>query len=405
MITYDQFGRIFRAKISHGKRQRLKAIQEYFATRLGEQHEFLESEECLEIILRYAELHLDREQQVLSDIIDLLHDRYSNGNSFYIYNLTTNQNLTLDDFIGVIEDFFGNTIVRDMFDFTNDQGLIIDRIGETVKVKAKYKEFQKDIGNDARTDTINHSGQIPVLFDFSNQKALINTGYNKAANTLIKAINEALGTSLGLREINIKNEVRLLPNLIGTQGLCPLTMLSVFLILQELSRNNYVVNDIIAISFNNEEAPRVKRANLGGTNLLQDSDVIHRIYRGDCITHFLLDIIHINNNANTDFISDVLFDFRSGLKLTFSNTQLFGVMTEEQVLIELENIIDQSINNQNTAAIAQGLINGILPSLNTNNEELLVHVIRDLRDSICNLINDENNRSDVRNYINTTYRL
>ncbi|MDD1515790.1 hypothetical protein [Priestia megaterium] len=404
MVTIEQFVRIFRTKISYGKKKRLSAIQEYFATEHETQYDFNESDQCLEAIVMFVQEHPQLEEAVFTDIIDLLHDRYSLGDAFILYNASISNNLNFNQLYGVIRNLFENTIERDMFDFDADN-IAVDEIGQIVKVKCRYREYQRDIGNDTRSEDVNHSGQIPILFNFEMEKVVINTGYHKAANTLAKAINDSL-TNVSLHEINIKNDVLTIPNLVANPTFHPLTLLSISLILEELNRNNYIVNDILSISFNNQQAPRVKKASLGGTNLLQDSDVIHRIYRGDCITNFLLDIIHIkqtDQGDQTDLLAEVLFDFRSGFKISFFNTQTPGMMSVEDASLSIENIIREAINGQNIVQNTIRIINANLPLIQANNQELLVTVLRELRDSLSDIITNAQDRNVVVDYINNTY--
>ncbi|MCU5437825.1 hypothetical protein [Bacillus thuringiensis] len=403
MINLEQFVRIFRSKISHGKKKRMEAITKYFAVKYERQYEFETSEQCLEIICSFIQEHPEFEQQVFVDIIDLLYDRYSLGEPYIAYNLSVTRGVTFNEISQSISGFFRNTIVRNMFDFESDNVEEIDRVGETIKIRCRYKEYKKDIINDTRSDEVNHSGQIPIFFDFQRNKVLISTGYQKASNTIAKAFNESL-TNVKLKDIVVKDDVRTMPNLIGGEY-HPLTLLSIYLMLHGLNNRNYIVNDILSISFNNDEAPRVKRARLGGTNLLQDSDVIHRIYRGDCITNFILSIVHLNEMDEYDLSAEVLFDFRSGLKLSFFDLQIPGSITIEDASLEIENVIQQSISNPDTVATTQELINENLMRLEANNTELLSRVIRDLRDNICEIVENEDIRSQIERFINQTYRL
>ncbi|MEJ9232571.1 hypothetical protein LAV79_24600 [Peribacillus butanolivorans] len=403
MVTIEQFVRIYRAKISFGKKKRLSAIQEYFATEHNTQYEFNEdSNQCLEIIINFVQENPLMEQNVFTDIVDLLHDRYSLGDAFIIYNADINQNLDFDRFSEVINDLFENTIERDMFNFDADH-VNVDDVGQTIKIKCRYREYQRDIGNDIRSENINHSGQIPIYFDFSKQKILINTGYNKAANTLVKAINESIN-SFSIYEVKVKDNVRQIPNLIGVTDFDPLSLLSLYLILQELSSNNYIVNDILSISFNNEQAPRVKKARLGGTNLLQDSDVVHRVYRGDCITNFILDIIHLNHHGQADLIAEVHFDFRTDLKVSFISLQTPGTLTVQDACLEIEQIINNAID-QNTVQHTLALINANLPRMEVNNQELFANVLINIKEQLCGIITNQEDKDAVEGYFNTTYRL
>lgn len=403
MVTISQFSRIFRTKISYGKKKRLAAIQEYFATEHNTQYEFgNDSEQCLKHIVSFVTENPNFEQNVFTDIIDLLHDRYSLGDAFIVYNVSVNQQINFEDFKKIMSDFFENTIEREMFDFDADH-FIEDNIDETIKIKAKYKEYQRDLVNDSRSENINHSGQIPVYFDFQNKKVLVNTGYYKAAKSLVSSLNESIAT-IQLSERKVKDDVRLMPNLITTD-FNPLSILSLNLILQELSKNSYIVNDILSISFNNEQAPRVKNARIGGTNLLQDSDVIHRVYRGDCITNFLLDIIHLNDNGQADLIAEVLIDFRTDLKISFFNLQIHGILTVEESCLEIERIIYTAIHDQATITNTLAQINTNLPRIQTGNEELFIRVLTDIKDNIKTLITNDDDRNAVEGYLNSTYRL
>lgn len=400
MINIEQFTRVYTAKIKFNKKSRLSAIQEYFATEHDLQLSFEDdSNKALERILEYSSSEPNKEQEIFNDIINLLHDRYSMGEAFIVYNLNTT--LSFDEVSNSITEMAEEKLDYEMFEF-EFSNVNVDSLSKEIKIKFKYKEYQKDIANNLRSDIVNNSGQIPLIIEMNSNKVLVHTGYNKASNHLIKLINDST-LIFSISEIKVKNDVSRMPNLVVNNSFNPISILSLNLLLSSLNSNQYLVQDILSISFNNEDAPRVKKARLGGTNLLEDADVIHRIYRGDSITNFIVEVLHLNEIGEVDLIAEIHVDFRNELKLTFYNAQPINY-TVELATLDLEQIIRKVINSQETVIKTDDLINTNLPLLQANNTELVSDVLKRIKEELKNKV-DASAKTEIDEYFRVNYQL
>lgn len=69
-----------------------------------------------------------------------------------------------------------------------------------------------------------------------------------------------------------------------------LSLITINLIYDKLVQFDYSVLNVISLSFNNNGAPRIKNAKLGGVDLFQDLDIVARIHNKDRITSFAIKI-------------------------------------------------------------------------------------------------------------------
>lgn len=283
-----------------------------------------------------------------------------------------------------------------------ENSITIDDTAEDVTIKMRFKEFEKDIVSGARTKNILVSGQIPIYINIRKKIAIINTGYLKAAKLLSKVINETTGTTISISQIDVESESEQMPNLIANDRFSPLTILAITLILVELNKNNFVLNDLLSISFNNEDAPRVKHAQLGGNHLIQDSDVVNRIYRGDRITHFLVSVAHLNSRQTADMTGEILFDFRTGFKLQFGE-QTSGVYKKTDAAMDIEAIIRATLKKSDTVLNAIQTIRTRLPNIPAQDQQMIRDILLDVRNALSELL--PNDKLLIEDYLNRTFGL
>jgi hypothetical protein len=402
MYTLDEFSTIFRNKMSFSRIKKIHAIKEYFMSMDTHTLVAQDAEDFLLEIITFTNNHPDLEEQVFHDVIEILFDRYSKGTPYQLYDINLPQNSSFQEMNRSLTRFFSGQIQRDMFDFIPDNVFEIDEISEEITIKMRYREFEKDIITGDRSNNIIVSGQIPIFINRIRKKALISTGNLKATKLIVGAINVNLGTTITLSKIEIEDEAKRMPNLVANDRFAPLTILAVMLILVDLNPNNFIINDLLSIAFNNNDAPRVKNAQLGGNHLLQDVDVIHRIYRGDRITNFLLSFVHLNAREAADLTGVVLFDFRTGFKLQFGDSTT-GSYKKTSAAMDIEVIIRTTLNNPQTVYNAMQAIQTRLPNIPVHDQQLMRDIFVGLRDTLSGLL--PNDKAIMVEYLNRTYGL
>lgn len=170
MYTLDQFSKTYRYKMAHNKIKKIEVIKEYFATNYDHTMVAQESEELLLEVISYTIGKPDQEEKIFIEIIEILHDRYSLGTPYQMYDVNLPTNASFDEILKQIRRLFKDPIQRDMFDFLPEQSITIDDTAEDVTIKMRFKEFEKDIVSGARTKTILVSGQIPVYVNIKKKK-------------------------------------------------------------------------------------------------------------------------------------------------------------------------------------------------------------------------------------------
>lgn len=193
-----------------------------------------------------------------------------------------------------------------------------------------------------------------------------------------------------------------MPNLVANDRFSPLTILAITLILVELNRNNFVLNDLLSISFNNEDAPRVKHAQLGGNHLIQDADVVNRIYRGDRITHFLVSVAHLNSRQAADMTGEILFDFRTGFKLQFGE-QTSGVYKKTDAAMDIESIIRTALRSSVTVSNAINAIRTRLPNIPAQDQQMVRDILTEVRTALGDIL--PNDKLIMEDYLTRTFGL
>ena len=386
-MNIEQFKSVYSHKMGYAKAKRIKAIHSYFANEWNLTMKTNEPNECLNEILNYTLDNPESEAQVLADIVDILNDRYSHGNPFYLFDVVFEQNVTVDSLSHLLSSSFSGTISSEMFDFHPHRAHRIDRLNSTVTIECRYEEFRPDLtGENLRISEIANSGQIPVTISIQRKKMLINSGYNKAASNLAEVLNRACRSKFSTKPLDIQREAQHMPNLISVNNAFhALTLLTLKLILADFNNPPYTVHDIISISFNNEEAIRVKNARLAGTRLIDDPDVIERVYIGDKITHFVINLIRFTSTGAVDFSSDVLIDFRNGLKIQFANSEYENWMVAD-IAFHLEEMIRMSIIDKNSAINAEKYITQRMTLIPIRDRELLTNFLHGIRQQLISLL-------------------
>lgn len=359
-MTRTEFSDMFHSKIQYRTVQRLSAIKEYFAVTYDVIIDASTKDKCLASIFEFCTREPEFEQSVFDSIRDILWDRHSLGDPYYIYNLSPH----VSDFSTLARKL--NRCLKGEIDqhlftfnfgrFSFQRKFDVDWENKRIQGVCRYSEFRADYRSE-RSDEVVYSGQISFLFDFESNRLLVGSGYNKAVSNLVKLINEQCKDLIRCLEINVRSLSTRMPNS-TVSDFSALTLLSVYLMQKGLKQSEYEVTNILSILFNNEKAPYVRNAKLSGENLLADYDVAQRVMRpGDKIVFFQVFIRKVSPEgaAIVIFMGDVTFDFRRGLKITIGNGAEKAVPHFETVFA-LEKIISGALVGPNTVHDAERII-------------------------------------------------
>ncbi|MHB9004848.1 MAG: hypothetical protein ACYC6C_12460, partial [Coriobacteriia bacterium] len=156
------------------------------------------------------------------------------------------------------------------------------------------------------------------------------------------------------------------------------------------------------INFNNEEALNVKNARLSGTQLLRAPEVIDRIYLGDRITHFVINIVRLTVTQAIDFASDVTVDFRNGLKIQFVKSDYEpGIF--EGVALQLDQIIRGVLSDEAAAMAAESEILTRLIDVPIRNQNSIAAFLKNVKSQLKDLL--PTSHESIDRYFGETFRL
>lgn len=351
-MDITKFASLFTQKMRTNKEKRLLAIEEYFAFSHDIEVSFgNDTDKCIAFILQITRENEENSDTILGDIADIIMERYSVGLPFAVSELETN--LTLEEIKTFLENLFLEECSYENLVFHDCHEVNVDEIKETVEFKSRYKEFYVDPKNDELGREIN-SGVIYVTFDLKNNLYITSmVGYNKIINMLIDLIKANYHPQINIKPYYIQQNVRALNNA-STSDFAPLTLLVINLIFKKINDMGYIVQSVDSISFNNENAPRIKNAKLTGTDLFKDPDVVERIYSEDKITKFTINIMKIVGGSAA-LITDLTIDFRGMIKFIFDNHKE-GALTISQACVDLFNGIGELMQDEFTIEIGQTLL-------------------------------------------------
>lgn len=346
------FESLFTQKIRSNTEKRILAIEEYFAENHAIDISFHNNPEtCLNFILQMVREDVENEI-IMEDIANIILDRYSVGDPYSFAGLSTKMNL--DEIENLIKNLFLNEVIlQDNVYFKDCTEVTKDEVLKKIEFKCRYIEYFRD----PRTDELMHevqSGTIIVTLDLNN--SLFSTsliGYSKIITKMVNLLKDNFHPKLDINPTYIQQNVRLLSNA-SLVDFAPLTLLVVNLIFKKLQSMDYLVQSVDSLSFNNENAPRIKNAKLTGTDLFSDPDVVERIYNSDKITKFTIHIMKIENGSLV-LQTSLTIDFRGMIKFIFNNTSISSY-TLYQVCIDLYNGIQELMINPHTLQTGQALL-------------------------------------------------
>lgn len=359
-ITRNEFADLFNARLQNRVAQRLSAIGEYFAVVHNCVIDVSSKEQCLKSVFDFCTNEPALEQSVFDAIKDILWDRHSFGDPYYLYNLSP----IITDFKKLtrkVNHCLKGSIDNHLFTFqfgriSHKRKFGVDWNYKRIQVTCRYVEYRADFRGE-RTEEVIFTGQIKFVLDIQSQRLLIGSGYNKAVSNLVQLINEHCKDALQCREINIRSVSKNMPNA-SLSDFSSLTLLSIYLMKAGFQKGNYAVPNISAILFNNEKAPYVRNAKLSGQNLLADYDVAHRLSRqGDKVVFFQVFLRKVNSAGagNIIFQGDVTVDFRKGLKITIGNGA-DSIIHNYETVLDVEKIINGALTGSDTVHKAENII-------------------------------------------------
>ncbi|MEV5038879.1 hypothetical protein MRBLBA21_003780 [Peribacillus frigoritolerans] len=377
-MLIDQFQTFFVQKMKErNSHKRLNDLEEH----LSDQYdiEFPENsspEQLLFSILQFIRDNPVEEDDVLSDSIIILNDRYSNGQPYLFSNIETT--LSAEELASNIDEVFDEMKVFDVFDFDQIEIATYDKVEHLVEAKFRYTEWYINPVTQERERELN-SGVISLHF-YINEKICMSSksGYNKLYSKLLQFICDNID-NIQMKHMYVQLRTKTMKNN-RLADFAPITLLTIHLIFKKFKALGFSVNSVSSINFNNEKAPHVKNAKLGGNNLFEDNEVVGRIFNGDKITRFTVTLFKINPDDKA-VIVNLTVDFKSILKFTFEDSD-FSDRVIQNVCIELYKGIINLIEDEHTIQEGSELIKENLRKASSLSEPAFNQLLKQIRDDI-----------------------
>ncbi|PRT32157.1 hypothetical protein [Bacillus thuringiensis] len=403
-MNIQNFQLVFTEKIKmRNGQKRLLAVEDYLSENYGINVPF--DPTGRQYLLQIMQLVTDNPLQadnIFSELITILTDRYCNGEPYLLSTLSTS--LTLQELQEHLQDTFrnedDNSISFDSFDF-HLEDCTIDPNENIVILKVRYLDwFINNITNQREREL--NSGTITLSFDLNNNLCLGSSGYNKLFNKLTELLKDNI-IELNINNIYIQRKQKFMRNS-TLSDFSPLTLLVIHLIFKKFEEIGFTVQSVDSLSFNNENAPRVKNAKLGGNDLFQDRQVVERIYNGDKITKFTVSLLKINRNEALQeeraVIISLTIDFKSILKFTFEDNE-FSDTVIKKLCIDLYSGIDNLINDETTIEEGANLLKENIVSSATYGQTSYQQLVSTLKEG---LLNEANDNHEFIQLINTHFK-
>ncbi|SFQ87208.1 hypothetical protein SAMN04487920_11318 [Bacillus mycoides] len=366
-ISIGRFEEVYKQKMNYPKNRekRIVAIEDYFFEAYDIEVNFeKDKQKCLDFILQFVEdENSPAEEDVFSDIINVLEDRYSIGEPFFISSLNLGS-LSLDVLAEQLQEKFSGELIKESFCFS-DSNITKDNHAEFIKIDCKFTEFAKDIvsGQINRGNKL-YSGNLSIYVDVKNSVVIVRkSSYNKAVNQILDFIN-ALIVSEGQGNIKPYYAQHKARGNKADLEYDNLTLITINIILNKLNINGYDLSNVVSLSFQNNGAPRIKNAKLGGVDLFQDLDIVARILNRDRINVFSVKVSKaLDDGSRIQVLLTV--DFRGAFKILFDEIE--GIQPENQKLnviaCEIYEIIQSMVTSKEEAELGQQIFEErILPN-------------------------------------------
>lgn len=398
-MEISNFESLFTQRMRSNKEKRLYAIEEYFADNHNIGVSFgNDSERCIAFILERVSEDSGNSDVILGDIADIIMERYSVGLPFAVSELETE--LNLEEIKTLLEDLFLEECYYENLKFLDCNEVTVDQINETVEFRGRYKEYYVDprTGDLGREE---HSGVFQVTFDLKNKMYITSmVGYNKIINKLIDLIKENYYPQIYIKPYYIQKNIKYIQDA-RTCEFAPLTLLVINFIFRKLDDMGYMVQGVHSLSFNNENAPRIKNAKLTGADLFRDPDVVERIYNNDRITKFTVNIMKIIND-NVALSTDLTIDFRGMIKFIFDNSKE-GSITISQTCVNLFKGINELMVDPHTIEVGLTLLKDNMQRLAFDTRPQFNLFMYTLKNELVDLLPEK--EAEIKTYFQSAYNI
>jgi uncharacterized protein YqfB (UPF0267 family) len=401
-MQIEQFQAVFRQKMKErNAHKRLNAIDEYLTNEYNLNiPENATSDQYLLHIMQLIRDNEDEADDILSDLVVILNDRYSNGEPYLFSSISTS--MTAEKLRDEIAGIFDGIKAYDSFDFELLEEPTVDPMKQVVNAKFRYTEWFINSVTQERERELN-SGTIHLHF-FLNEKVCMSSrsGYNKLYSKLLHFIRDNL-ENFFFKHIYVQLKTKSMKNS-SMSEFAPLTLLAIHLIFKKFRELGFNVQSVGSISFNNEKAPHVKNAKLGGNNLFKDKEVVERIFNGDKITKFTVSLFKMNPN-NRAVIVNLTVDFKSILKFTFDESD-FSETVIQNVCLELYKGIMNLIEADTTIEEGEQLLRQNLIKTAFTDNTAFYHLLKEIRDNLADITSDSPEITDkIFKYFHEKYNI
>lgn len=367
-ISIGRFEEVYTQKMTYPKNRekRILAIEDYFFEAYDMEVNFeKDKQKCLDFILQFVEDEDSpaAEDDVFNDIVNILEDRYSIGEPFFISSLNLGS-LLLNDLAEKLQEKFSREFIKESFCF-NESNVTKDEHAEVIKIDCKFTEFAKDIvsGQINRANKL-YSGNLSIYVDVKNSVVIVRkSSYNKAVNQILDFIN-ALIVSEGQGNIKPYYAQHKARGNKADFDYDNLTLITINFIFNKLNNKGYDLSNVVSLSFQNNGAPRIKNAKLGGVDLFQDLDIVARILNRDRINVFSVKVSKTLDDGNRIQVLLTL-DFRGTFKILFDEIE--GIQPENQKLnviaCEIYEVVQSMVTSKEEAELGKNIFEErILPN-------------------------------------------
>ncbi|MFC0475594.1 hypothetical protein ACFFHF_10070 [Robertmurraya beringensis] len=400
-MQFEVFAIIFNQRMKNvNKNKRLIAIEEYLADNFGLQVDF--EGDVNKCKLQIMQLIRDEENQakyILEDIANILNERYTIGEPFFVSSISTSH--TAKELFGLLEDIFPEEIREyESVDFLRED-ITLDEVADKVVCTIRYTDYYLSPVTQERERELSN-GKFTLSFDLSNNIFMSsNCGYSKLYNKAIQYLSEST-TDIIIKQYYVQNKVRYMKDK-TMSDFNPLSLLVVQLIYKKFTEIGLQLQSVDSLSFNNENAPRVKNAKLGGNDLFKDPDVVERLYNGDRITKCTVSIFKLT--ANDKAVSTKLtIDFRGVLKFTYDDSEFINESSLRNICLDILKGITELIDDEDSIKNGDALLREKLIKTAFRSKSVFAQLVKDIKKDIIELLNtDEDETGKIESYFKEKY--
>jgi len=388
-------------KLTRNQRnKKLKLIEEHLRANYNKSVQLHEIDDLKEYLSREAN------DDIITDIYELLDQTFSKGDPYYIIQFEIQEDKSQKDLLETIEIALPKD--KDIYS-SKDNFVLIKRISDVNSISSdhltfmvKYEKYQEVIKSGQRSEQgpVDVQTSFEIFFDFQINLCYIKCGDTNQFNSAFRVMKRhMIGIFNKFSPFRI-NTLYKFTKFEGELELDKQTTIILDYLDDELNKDKFSITDYTAVTFANPRSDKVRSVRIGGSNLFESPEFAERIRFSDRIRSVKFQIYkETNTNPSTGVLSNIRIYFDSTLKFVFNEME--NNAYQRDFVQHLFNSLINSLNKTYYAHTIKLKIQELIRVVEAKDSLMAQKVLEEIIPKIEREIEDENTRLKVLSIINS----